>query len=226
MTKSSSIPNHAQVGHKKCALNVVQKRFKMSLLLKSCGLQDSSLKTARENLELPQTFKKNSWGFLGTKRKWDSFLLLKKKALNVDCLLADTFSSDESVHARVRSTDSGEISLTWSAIDFLPILMVCKGRTLAGKQASNTMPTQKFKMPPGMALRHSGSQMGAKIPDQMCLGQPFPWSRYSWYTSTVHPTLAEVSLTACGLGFAWRPQWAFWPELTCSAQWLWKLNCK
>lgn len=60
MRKSSSIQNHAQAGHKKCALNVVQKRLKMSLLFKSCGLQDSSLKTAKENSELPQTYKKNS----------------------------------------------------------------------------------------------------------------------------------------------------------------------
>lgn len=32
MTKSSSIQTHVQVGHKKCALNVVQKRFKMSAI--------------------------------------------------------------------------------------------------------------------------------------------------------------------------------------------------
>lgn len=60
MTKCSSIQKHAQVGHKKCGLNVIQKRFKMSLLFKSCGVQDSSLKIAKENSELPQTFKKNS----------------------------------------------------------------------------------------------------------------------------------------------------------------------
>lgn len=32
--------------------------------------------------------------------------------------------------------------------------------------------------------------MGAKITDQMCSGQPIPWSRY---TSTVHSTLTEAS---------------------------------
>jgi len=73
MTKSSSIQNHAQL-----AIKSVQ-RFKMSLLFKSCGLQDSSLKTAKENSELPQIFKKNSGGFLGIKRKLDSFLLFFKK---------------------------------------------------------------------------------------------------------------------------------------------------